>query len=277
VIDLDALTTAAVELEPLPVSTTRLAALVCREAPEIDEVVEVVRFDQALTASLLATANSSWSSSRTRITTVRDAVIRLGTGPVLSLALGTALRTRLHRSVPEYGLAEGELWEHSVAAMLAAELLTRRSPRRPPAETATAALLHDIGKLVMARFLDGSLLETLHLASLEGVGRRQAEFDVLGVDHAELGGLVAQTWRLPPSLVRGISYHHNPLLGDDIIGYAVHVADVIAKVVGAGLEDNPDLDTYNIALHELQLTHDDVEQMCSTVDARFVEVSRRYG
>jgi HD-like signal output (HDOD) protein len=276
VIDLDALTTAAVELEPLPVSTTRLAALVCRETPEIDEVVEVVRFDQALTASLLASANSSWSASRTRITTVRDAVVRLGTGPVLSLALGSALRTRLHRAVPEYGLAEGELWEHSVAASLAGELLTRRSPRRPPAETATAALLHDVGKLVMARFLDDSLLGTLHLAAIEGVGRRQAEFDVLGVDHAELGGLVAQTWRLPPSLVRGISYHHSPTLGDDLIGYAVHIADVIAKVVGAGLEDNPDLESYNIALYELGLSHDDVEQMCSLVDARFVEVSRRF-
>src|SRR3954447_21571304 len=118
-------------------SMTRLASLVCDNAPALDGVVEVVRFDQALTASLLASANSSWSASRTRVTTVRDAVIRLGTGPVLSLALGSVVRSRLQRAVPEYGLAEGDLWQHSVAASLAAELLVRKAPNRPPVETPT--------------------------------------------------------------------------------------------------------------------------------------------
>jgi HD-like signal output (HDOD) protein len=277
VIDLDALTTAAEALEPLPASATRLAALVCKEAPEIDEVVDVVRFDQALTAALLASANSSWSASRSRITTVRDAVVRLGSGPVLSLAMGAVLRSRLHKALPEYGLGEGELWEHSVAASLAGELLTRRAPNHPPAETATAALLHDVGKLVMARFLDEPLLEAMQLAAEEGIGRRQAELDVLGVDHAELGGLIAQTWRLPPSLVRGIGYHHNPVLGGELICYAVHLCDVVAKVVGAGLEDNPDLETYAVAVQALGLHPDDIDELCRLVDARFVEVTRRFG
>jgi HD-like signal output (HDOD) protein len=275
-IDLDALTTSAEALEPLPASVTRLATLASGAQPEIDDVVDVVRLDQALTAALLSTANSSWSASRTRISTVRDAVLRLGTGPVLSLALGTAVRSRLNRAVPEYGLSEGELWEHSVAALLAAELLCQRSPSGPPAETATAALLHDVGKLVMARSLDEDLLRTLHLAAEEGVGRRRAELDVLGVDHAELGGLIAQTWRLPASLVRGIGYHHDPMLGGEPICFAVHLADVIAKAVGAGLEDNPDLETYANAVHALGLRPDDVDELCRVVDQRFVEVCRRF-
>jgi HD-like signal output (HDOD) protein len=160
--------------------------------------------------------------------------------------------------------------------MLAAELLVRRSPARPPLETATAALLHDVGKLVMARFLDDDLLRTLQLAADEGVARRRAELDVLGVDHAELGGLIAQTWQLPPSLVRGIGYHHDPVLGGEPICFAVHLADVIAKVVGSGLEDNPDLETYATSVAELGLRPDDVDQLCRLVDERFVEVCRRF-
>jgi HD-like signal output (HDOD) protein len=274
-IDLDALTTAAEALEPLPASVTRLAAIATTE-PQVDAVVEVVRYDQALTAALLATANSSWSASRSRVTTVHDAVVRLGTGPVLSLALGASVRSRMHRAVPEYGLAEGELWEHSVAALLAAELLGRRAPVPPPVETATAALLHDVGKLVMARFLDDDLLRALHMAAGEGVGRRRAEREVLGVDHAELGGLVAQAWRLPPALVRGIGYHHDPLLGGELTCFAVHLADVVAKVVGAGLEDNPDLEAYAAAVHALGLRPDDVDELCRLVDVRFVEVCERF-
>jgi putative nucleotidyltransferase with HDIG domain len=275
-IDLDALTNAAAGLEPLPVSVTRLAALAAAREPQIDEVVEVVRFDQALSAALLSTANSSWSASRNRVTTVREAVIRLGTGPVLSLALGSAVHTRMAQSVPEYGLREGELWEHSVAALLTAELLTRKAPRRPPPETATAALLHDVGKLVMARFLDHDLLDMIQLVAGEEFGRRRAEREVLGVDHAELGALVAQTWRLPASLVRGIGYHHSPQLGDDPICYGVHIADVVAKAVGAGPEDNPDLETFLVAADGLGLRACDVDELCRLVEERFAEVCRRF-
>jgi putative nucleotidyltransferase with HDIG domain len=254
------------------VSVTRLAALVCRGTPELHDVVAIVRFDQALTAALLATANSSWSASRTRITTVHDAVVRLGTAPVLSLAFGAAVRGRLDRPVPEYGLGEGELWRHSVAASIAAELLMRRATPRPPVETSTAALLHDIGKLVMVRFLDEPSLATLQLAAEAGVGRRHAEHDVLGVDHAELGGLIAQTWRLPNSLVRGIGYHHDPVLGAELICYAVHLSDVIAKIVGTGTDDNADLETYATAVHELGLRSDDVDEICRDVECRLGEV-----
>ena len=133
-IDLDELAQAAARLEPLPTSSTRLAALVCEGAPELGQVVEIVQFDEALTASLLQSANSSWSASRSEITTVRDAVIRLGASPVLALTLGLNVRRHLDDALPQYGLCEGELWRHSVAASLAAEMLTQRAGRRPRAD-----------------------------------------------------------------------------------------------------------------------------------------------
>lgn len=278
-IDLDALAQAASCLDPLPTSVTRLASMVCstEETPDLLEVTEIVRYDQALTAGLLRQANSSWSASRTEITTVKDAVVRLGAGAVLSLALGTNVRARMQRSIPEYGLSEGDLWSHSVATSLAAEVLARQSPRKLPAETVTAALLHDVGKLVICRFLDSDLLHLLHRARDEaGVTRLQGEIDLLGVHHGELGGLIAQSWGLPESLVRGITYHHTPDVGMELICYGVHLADVVAKVIGAGLDDNPDLESFAHAMEELELSADDFDEVCRVVDARFVEVTRRY-
>ena len=125
-IDLDEMAQAASQLEPLPTSSTRLAALVCAGTPELGQVVEIVQFDEALTASLLRSANSSWSASRSEIKTVRDAVIRLGASPVLALTLGMNVRRHLGDALPQYGLSEGELWRHSVAASLA-----RRAPHAP--------------------------------------------------------------------------------------------------------------------------------------------------
>src|SRR5437870_5476519 len=98
VIDLDSHAQAASCLDPLPTSVTRLAAMVCGDVPvDLLEVVDVVQFDQAMTATLLRAANSSWSASRSQITTVKYAVIRLGATTVFSLALGVGVRGRLAR------------------------------------------------------------------------------------------------------------------------------------------------------------------------------------
>ena len=233
-IDLDALAQAASCLEPLPVSMLRLARLVSidADAPDLDRIIDVVQYDQALTALLLKAANSTWSASRRSITTVHDAVVRIGSGYVFSLALGLNVKGRLSAAIPEYGLAEQDLWNHSVAASVAAELIVRHSPRKLPVETITAALLHDVGKLVMARFLSEDLLDVLSQACADGaMTRLQAEAEILGVHHAELGGLILQCWALPETLVRGVTYHHTPEVSVDPVAYGVHLADAAAKVV----------------------------------------------
>lgn len=275
-IDLDELAHAATQLEPLPASTTRLASLVCAGTPELGQVVEIVQFDEALTATLLRSANSSWSASRSAITTVRDAVIRLGASPVLALTLGMSIRGRLDDSLPAYGLSEGELWRHSVAASLAAELLTSRAAHRPPPEAATAALLHDVGKLVMARFLDVTLLDELHRQEARGATRINAEAAVLGIDHAELGGLIARSWALPESLVRGIRDHGRPGPGGDPLVHTVFLADALAKAAGAGAGDEPDRDAFAHSLGTLGLTPGDFEELRALVVQRLAEVVARF-
>ena len=277
-IDLDALAQAASCLEPLPVSTLRLARLVCSggDSPDIARVVEVVQFDQALTSSLLRAANSSWSASRSEITNVHDAVVRLGTGPVFSMALGVQVKARLSEPVPEYGLGESDLWNHSVAASLAAELVVRTSPRQLPLETVTASLLHDVGKLVMSRFLSSELLHRLEASRSAGKTRMEAESDVLGVHHAELGGLILQCWALPEGLVRGVTYHHQPDVSINPVAYGVHLADVAAKRLVGGDDDNADPEMLDNALGELELSGVQFDEICGLVETRFCEVLEQF-
>ena len=120
-IDIKALTRAANDIEALPQSVTRLAALTAGDRWTLQDVEEVVRLDQALTLRLLRAANSAASASAVPIVTVRDAVVRLGIKTLLSLATAVGVQKRLKQGVPEFGLSEGELWRHSVAAALAAE------------------------------------------------------------------------------------------------------------------------------------------------------------
>ncbi len=277
-IDLDALANAASCLDPLPTSVTRLAAMVCGDVtPDLVDVIDVVTYDQALTATLLRAANSSWSASRVAITTVRDAVVRLGAAAVFSTALGVGVRGRLVSAIPEYGLAEGELWRHSVAASLAAELIVRVSPMQLPMETVTAALLHDVGKLVMCRFLSSELLALLDASRADGGRTRmEAESAVLGVHHAELGGLILQCWSLPERLVRAVAYHHRPEHGLDIACYGVHLADVVAKIATGVTDDNADAELVEATLFALRLGADAVDEIVAATGSRLEEVLARY-
>ncbi|MBD95506.1 MAG: hypothetical protein CL482_14815 [Acidobacteria bacterium] len=91
-----------------------------------------------------------------------------------------------HSALPQYGLAEGEFWQHLVASSLAAEVVQRRSTRSLPLEASTAALLHDIGKLMIGRLVDRESLQYLECARELGEGI-EVEMAILDTHHAEVG------------------------------------------------------------------------------------------
>jgi putative nucleotidyltransferase with HDIG domain len=184
--------------------------------------------------------NSAALRRRAAVHSARDAVLQLGMGAVLGLAMAGQVRNDLSKALPRYGLREGELWRHSVASALALECLQSQVRSSIAPEAFTAALLHDIGKLVLGRFLSeeiNALLDQVPLTT--AAGRMQAEREILGVQHAEVGALIARNWNLPESIAVGIMYHHDPdeyentLAHDPALApicHAVHIADVLAHL-----------------------------------------------
>jgi HD-like signal output (HDOD) protein len=276
--DVNRLVATSPELEPLPISVTRLACLVANEHTEMAEIAQVIAYDQILTSSLIRVANSAGAGGRTPVSTVRDAVVRVGTGTVLAVAMSASVGRRMARPLPQYGLAEGDLWAHAVAAALAAEHMPRFAGVRIPPETITAALLHDLGKLVIARIMTPESIALMARVHDQLKARLAAEERVLRTDHARLGGEVAATWGLPASIARGIGHHHALPGAMNTIPCAVHVADVVAKDIGVGLEDdNRDPETLRYALSQLSIDADGYEKLCISVAERFHSVRARYG
>lgn len=275
-LDLPAVIESAQSLEPLPASVGRLAVLVADVDTDLREIVEVISFDQALTGNLLRRANSAASAARNPIRTVHEAVVRLGTATVLALAMSASVSRRMARALPEYGLAEGELWHHSVRASIAAEAVRSASRTPVPPEVATAALLHDIGKLVLCRFLGPQVLGLLHSAQDDGLTGAEAESVLLEVHHGELGGLVAQHWRLPDTIVRGISYHHHPDESLEPIAYGVQLSDIAAHCVASGELNQTQLETRDHVMAELGIPADRWDKICTTTQTRYEELSSRY-
>ncbi len=283
-IDLGALVTQTQQLKPLPPSVTRLASIVAHNDWQIGEVADLIALDQALTARLLGTANSAASASRTDIVQVKDAIMRLGSGTVLSLAMGSSVSTTLKQPIPAYGLSEGDLWKHSVASAIAAE--ESRAFCRPtvPAESFAAALLHDIGKLVLGRFLQADMIEVLdRMQHEDGLSLLDAEKRVLGVNHGELGGLVVQHWTLPETIGRAVTFHESPDEISEICCDVVSLADVVAKRIGSdsATEDaNPSVaelpKTSDGVCKRLGLARDAMEKLTLKVESRLQEVLSLY-
>jgi HD-like signal output (HDOD) protein len=276
--DVNRLVRSTPELEPLPISVTRLACLVANEHTEMAEIAQVIAYDQILTSSLIRVANSAGNGGRAPVSTVRDAVVRVGTGTVLAVAMSASVGRRMSRPMPQYGLSEGDLWAHSVAAAVAAECLPRFAGVRIPPEAITAALLHDLGKLVVSRIMTPESIALMAKVHDQLKARLAAEARVLHTDHARLGGEVATTWGLPASIARGIGHHHDIPGTMNTIPCAVHVADVVAKDIGVGLEeDNRDPEILRYAMSQLSIDAERYEALCVAVAQRFHEVRARYG
>jgi len=280
-IDVEALVQDAQQLDPLPASAARLAGQISNRDWNLAEISETISLDQALTGRLLGAANSALSGSHHRIATIDQAVMRLGPGNVLSIALGASVSRQMQQALPEFGLSEGELWRHSVAAALAVEHSRHYIKREVQPEAFAAALLHDVGKLLLARYLDSETITFVQRACEEaGYTSEEAEREVLQVDHAELGALVTRRWKLPEPISLAIQYHHSPFSAPDEVNRTlclqIALADAVASTLGIA-SGEPRPPTFTPALAgSLGITEEGFGRLCKEVEARLDEVLSIY-
>jgi putative nucleotidyltransferase with HDIG domain len=253
-------------LDPVSATVPRLAKVVAEESSSVDDICRVIEYDPALTANAIKLANSAYFASPAPVQTVREAIHKIGAGRILQHAVGNEIGPRFLVAVPAYELDELELWQHSIAAATAASLLPRFAKVAIPPVAFTAALLHDFGKLIIARHLDIDSRSEIKQAVAEGMTYVRAERFVLGFDHAQIGGLVARRWRFPDELANAIAWHHHPHrdnLNNPALD-AVHIANAVAKTIGLGLGVegmNMKVDTH--AARALGLTMESIETLCA--------------
>jgi putative nucleotidyltransferase with HDIG domain len=223
-------------LDPLPITAQKLIKALDDENQGPAQLAQVVEFDPAVTSSVLRIANSAAYGGWNKIDTVRDAVVRLGGAKLLDIVLGDYLK-RMKVNAPMYDLAEDDLWLHSAAASLAVKALRQERPRAGIPEIANvAALVHDIGKLVMVRYLKADVKQVLRLRDARGISFVEAEREMFNCDHAEVGGAMATKWGFPPEVVGAITYHHQvPVQAPTPTIDAVIIANLAAKAIGTGL------------------------------------------
>jgi len=223
------------QLDPLPVTARKLAGMLGSEEPNMQEIAKVVEYDAAVAANILRVANSAAYGGRYPVENIRHAVVRLGTANLLTIVLGEYLRI-FNTQEPIFALTENDLYLHSAASALMVKAMAREARNAMPSNASVAALLHDIGKLIMVRYLKADVAAMLSLCKEKNIVFVQAEREMLGYDHAEVGGAVARKWGFPDEITSAIENHHRVIPGGKgPVLDAVMLANYAAKSMGTGL------------------------------------------
>jgi HD-like signal output (HDOD) protein len=206
------------------------------------DLSEIICHEPALTANVLKLANSSYFGLPGKIEDARQAIVYLGMDQVVDLILLVSCSKSFRGSHEGYGLDAGKLWESAVSAAIVAGDLADLKGIKPSSLAFTGALLRDIGKVVLNRYVRTGIESILALVNSLDITFKEAERRVLGFDHAQIGAMLAEKWHFPPSLQCILRCYHTPSRAKECYPEAsiVYLADAIIRKmgIGTGLDDD---------------------------------------
>jgi putative nucleotidyltransferase with HDIG domain len=250
------------QLEPVPPIATQILALTEDPDSSLKEISDLIRNDMALTANLLKICNSAFFSLPRQVESVRDAIALLGLDQIVELVLFNGLSASFRKEMVGYGLGEKELWRHAVTSAHVAGMLAERFGTSPIKHLIfTAALIKDIGKLILGRFVAFSYEQINILVQSRGLSFNDAEHEIIGMNHEELGALVGKKWQFSDKMIDIIRHHHlsDESARQDLETVLVYLADIICMMMGVCTgADGLSYRFYGHVLKQLRLTENDL-------------------
>jgi putative nucleotidyltransferase with HDIG domain len=262
-------------LKPIPAVTQQLLEVVDNPDSSMEDIANVIQYDPVMTANVLRACNSAYFGLKHPAESIKDAVSMLGTDQVIELVLLKSGAASFSGSQEGYGLEEGEMWRYSVSSAVIAKQMAAKLGLANKNTIFTASLVKDIGKIILEKYVARVRPKILDLVEKENLSFREAEKKVLGIDHAELGAMIAKTWKFSPKMVKIIRHHHladETMIKDKEVA-VVYLADCICMMIGVGVgSDGLAYRFRDQALRELGLVADDMALIIAEYGANMQEI-----
>jgi putative nucleotidyltransferase with HDIG domain len=252
----------------------------------VEDAAESIRHDPSLAAKLLRLVNSSFYARTMRATRGRfpakvdslsRAVMVVGGRQLATLALGVSVLP-LFQDIPAQWVDMRVFWEHSVGCAVAAQVLAGACGRVDPEAAFVAGLLHDIGRIVAFKQASRHMAAAMRRAAAERRPLFETERELLGFDHAALGGQLLQKWQFPANLEKMVRCHHDvseALFPDEPA--VIHLADCLASAMGFGASGNRHVPPLAPEAWEaLGLAAADLERLVPHMEARLAETMHSF-
>ena len=228
------------DLPTLPSVYARVEEL-C-EDPDVsaDELARVIETDPSITMKLLKLSNSAFFGFNRQIQSVRDAISLLGNQTVKNAVLSISIFEATKDQAETGGLDKRAFWMHSTACGSIVRFVARKAQALSE-ECFTSGILHDIGKVILDGLYPQFYRNVLKAVAEEGISILEAEEQVLGLTHTQLGQELAEHWGIPAGLTESISYHHGPKKAElnSKLASLVHIADAFSRSLGYGSGGDP--------------------------------------
>jgi len=223
-------------LPSLPSIVMKLIEVVNASDSSAEDAAELIEKDPALTSKMIRLANSAFYGIPRSISSVTSAVVVLGFNTIRSLVLSASVVKMFEG---KHVIDIDRFWKHSVVTAMASKIIVRHlmGVRMMDPESAfCAGVLHDIGMLIFSQYMTEDYAKVCEYAKKNSTPLLEAEDKVLGVNHAQMGKILADRWSLPSDLEYAIVYHHTPEEADKAIPLVnvIHLADTISHDLGCG-------------------------------------------
>jgi len=255
-------------LPPFPETALKAIKVIKDSDSSAQDLVNIIQYDQSITANILRFANSAYFGLRAKVTSLKQAVAYLGTKAIMDMLFLSGSLSYFRGEYTGYGLKGEDLLSHSVSTALMCRILGERIELEETSTVFTAGLLHDIGKVVLSSFVRDKYNEITQLVTHKKYSFVMAEREVLGMDHAQVGGEMAQEWGIPASIASPISLHHQfekaPI--EDISTPLVFLADQAYFLIGGTMgADTWSFRKIKEALTRCRLREDDLDSAMLTL------------
>ncbi len=259
-------------LPTVPSVLKRLSVIVENPAISLNEISHFVSSDPALTAKILKMVNSALYGFPGRISSVSHAIMLLGLNVVKGLLLGVSVFELMQQTM--FGLRE-----HSIGCALTARIIAGRKGLKEPEEVSVAALLHDIGKVILLLSYPGEFQAAMNEAEAKGQVIVETEKNYFSDSHATVGMWLTEKWRFPRNLIEVIAFHHKPHLSKTAFMETaiVHVSDVLVRARGLGFAGDPFVPAVHPAAFEaLELTENELKDILREMEDALVTAEEEF-
>ncbi len=263
-----------VRLVSLPDVVVRVNELMDDPRSTTADIGQLVGRDTGLSARLLKIVNSAFYGFPSRVETISRAITIIGTHDLRNLLLATTA-VRMFARIPSELIDTGSFWRHSVYCGLVGRSLAAKCNVLHSERLFVAGLLHDVGKLIICNRLPDVARDAYLIADGDPVALLAVERELLGFDHADVGGELLLAWNLPPALQQAVALHHRPAeAGEYTLEPAiVHLADAIADMAEHDIPVDEKLGLIDPTVWSTTgLSHNIVQPAMRAADQNFREV-----
>jgi len=244
-------------LPTIPSILRKILGIIEDPKVSLQKISDFVASDPTLTARILKMVNSPVYGFPGRISSVSHAMVILGLNAVKGLLIGVSVFEVMKKNMVG-------LWEHSLSSAIYARIIATRKNLSSPEEISVAALLHDIGKVILLIAFKEDYEKIIQSVMAKEGFLHELEKEYFGITHAEVGGFVAKKWNFPLKLTEPIMNHHRPQLSKnfELETAIVHFSNILSLSRGIGYSGDIFVNPVNVSVwNVLDFKYEDIKDI----------------